>query len=868
MASDKINPDDLNISVDELNRLTSLLGGTVTNESTVDQAWIKLIKAIKARKEASQNLKDAAISATRDLIGVADNLSKTDRVTLETTNSVLGMVSSFSSLLDTIPYVGKLLSAGVNALTEVEKFQITQLSDAYTHFEKLSDYGILHTFEDLRNISATTGLSFDDINKVFTKNSETLAKFGKSVVDGTKNFSALVNDSKEISFDFQRIGLSAGEVADMQLRYIERQAKFGKLKDLTDAKNIQGTKDYILLVDQLTKITGKSREEIQKELDEQAKDVQAVVGLRGLEDSAQKEITTLLETLRAVDPEMAKGFGQAIYSNANQVTDYTLYIMNTLGKAGYNYQDTIRGLRAGKINAQEFSDIWAKASKRIADDPQVKIVSAVRGDTEKVTRGLRGSLLYANKAGMKLEDIRAEVLAAQTAALDGVDKNSKNISDSVRRMYDVGVQMKLFATGSTSATNQLQYLSKTAQTTSEALYNIVRDKNSLPVSITARKERALQAYEQQQYERELSISKQVQAGARGEADTEREATFGNAALRRRNNAAKRTIETQNKNLVDYSKKRDEANVATARLDKQIAAINQQEADVKYAEDLNKKYGVTETEPKKTEQPSKGGTGVPSGVSAPPSDSGVVSPKTSASISGTAKAAYNYFISQGWTPGQAAGIVGNLLAENSQFKPDLQGDSGQAIGLAQWHSARQRDFERVFQKPIAQSTFEDQLAFINWELNNTERQAGQLLRSAKTTADAAVIIDRFYERSAGSDRMIHQGRVSNAEQVLKAAALDSQQSTDSNATTPQNKLGGMLSGPSTGYLVELHGDEIVIPANPGSQLTQLQQALGGTDRQDREAMTKLFSMISDSLDSLISVERTNKSTHEKEIIYSM
>jgi hypothetical protein len=931
MASDKINPDDLNISVDELNRLTGLLGGTVTNESTVDQAWLTLIQSIKARKEASQNLKDAAISATRDLIGVADNLSKTDRVTLETANSVLNMTQSFSQLLNTVPYAGKLLSAGLNALTEVEKFQNTQLSSAYTQFEKLSDYGILNTFEDLRTISATTGLSFDDISTVFTKNSETLAKFGKSVVDGTKNFSALSKQSADISFDFQRIGLSAGEVADMQLRYIERQAKFGKLKNTTDAKNIQGTKDYILLVDELTKITGKTREEVQKELDEQAKDVQAVVGLRDVEDSAQKEITRLIETFKAVDPEMAKGFGQAIYSNALQVNDYTLYIMNTLGKAGYNYQDTIRGLRTGKIKADEFSTIWAAASKKLIDDPQIKQVAKIKADNEIVTKGLRGSILYANKAGMKLEDIRADALAAQSRALTGADNNSKNISDSVRKMYDVGVQMKLYATGSIEATNRLQYLAKTAQSTSDALYNIVRDKNSLPLSITTRKERAFQAYETEQYGREMTSDKQIQNRASVEANIKRESTAGNAQLRRRNNTAKRTVETQEKNLQDYGKKRDEAKDATARLDKQIAAINQQEQDTKAEKQLEAKWGpaasaetptTTPTTTKPTTMPTTtptSGQGV-QGTSAP------LGPESTNAVLraiGKSEGAGSYDIAFGDRIGPGGVIVNkngwmtaaewskgknlsDLTLREVQGFQDYRNTLGNYAAAGKYGFIESTLFGKIGKNGVRFGGLVDQLGLsydTKFDSTTQDRLAELLLQqSNQNLARNGIPITpawqymSWYVGPGGTKAVwdaVKNGRgdLTVAQAIIAAGLRDPSPANKElttiraqdfenelmqrmakggayNSTMPKNKMGGMLTGPSTGYLVELHGDEIIIPANSGSQLTQLQESLGGTGRHDREIMTKLFSMINNNLDSLISVERTNKSTYEKEIIYSM
>jgi pSer/pThr/pTyr-binding forkhead associated (FHA) protein len=47
--------------------------------------------------------------------------------------------------------------------------------------------------------------------------------------------------------------------------------------------------------------------------------------------------------------------------------------------------------------------------------------------------------------------------------------------------------------------------------------------------------------------------------------------------------------------------------------------------------------------------------------------------------------------------------------------------------------------------------QDQLEFVQWELNNTESRAARALKSARTAEDAAAIVDQYYERSSGQAR---------------------------------------------------------------------------------------------------------------------
>lgn len=154
----------------------------------------------------------------------------------------------------------------------------------------------------------------------------------------------------------------------------------------------------------------------------------------------------------------------------------------------------------------------------------------------------------------------------------------------------------------------------------------------------------------------------------------------------------------------------------------------------------------------------------------------------------AEKALEFFKSKGWMPQQAAGIVGNLQAESSQeLNPSSVGDGGKAYGIAQWHPDRQANFEAQFGKSIKQSTFQEQLEFIQWELENTERKAGELLKGAITASEAAAIIDQHYERSSGE----HRGRrIANANRLIEG---DDAGTYPAGVTQPQNNAMGGSGG---------------------------------------------------------------------------
>ena len=105
----------------------------------------------------------------------------------------------------------------------------------------------------------------------------------------------------------------------------------------------------------------------------------------------------------------------------------------------------------------------------------------------------------------------------------------------------------------------------------------------------------------------------------------------------------------------------------------------------------------------------------------------------------------YFLAQGWTHNQAAGIVGNLQVESNVDPGRGQDGGGPGYGLAQWEGPRQRAFQAWAGKDIHGSSMEDQLAFIQHELETTESGAAKALRATNTPEDAARVFCERYER---------------------------------------------------------------------------------------------------------------------------
>ena len=159
----------------------------------------------------------------------------------------------------------------------------------------------------------------------------------------------------------------------------------------------------------------------------------------------------------------------------------------------------------------------------------------------------------------------------------------------------------------------------------------------------------------------------------------------------------------------------------------------------------------------------------------------------AGSSQNAASAVNFFKSKGWSDTHAAGIVGNLQAESGKdLNPSSVGDDGSAYGIAQWRNDRQTNFSKFFGKRIQDSSFEEQLKFVQWELENTHADAAEKIKQAKTASEAAALVDKYYEISSG----IHtQKRMDNAEALMPEQTPEGDESS-APANTLMQKSGVM------------------------------------------------------------------------------
>lgn len=115
----------------------------------------------------------------------------------------------------------------------------------------------------------------------------------------------------------------------------------------------------------------------------------------------------------------------------------------------------------------------------------------------------------------------------------------------------------------------------------------------------------------------------------------------------------------------------------------------------------------------------------------------------------AKDAFKFWTSHGLSPAAAAGMVAQEQAE-SGFNPGARGDNGSAGGSFQWHGDRRQAILAGTGIDVwAEKDANKQREAALWELNNTEKAAGDRIRNSANSGEAGANGSLYFERPGDS-----------------------------------------------------------------------------------------------------------------------
>ena len=317
-------------------------GKTTKSTTAMGKAAQTAGKGLKLVASAAKGVMGMAIGAIGNVANTAANLGKELVVG---GNRLTDFSKHLSGLASTIPLVGGLLGGAIETLVGMVQGQIDV-------FRQLSNTGIDFggSMFTTMQMATETGLSLEQFAGAIAEGSNNLSMMFGGATEGARRFAGLQRELKGSIGELNRLGVSLDEVGTFTNDYLEIQRISGRFKQMDVRALAQGTKDYIMQLDQLAKVTGMSRKEAAAALREQATDKRLQSLFATMDEATRKTVDNSLAMMGNVGPEFKEGLTELIATGGAPLSDYSKGLVATMPEVG----EAARKLREGSITNEEF----------------------------------------------------------------------------------------------------------------------------------------------------------------------------------------------------------------------------------------------------------------------------------------------------------------------------------------------------------------------------------------------------------------------------------------------------------------------------------------------------------------------------------
>jgi hypothetical protein len=234
---------------------------------------------------------------------------------------------------------GKALGMLTKGMAALNTAALKQSKDLFDQYQKLSQVGVVggkamdEVYEKMREFGYTPD-QLGSLNRVLTENSKTLGKFYGSALEGSRVMGKASAGFAEQRESLRAMGLTVDDLNDAMAGYMAQEGAMGKLRGKSDKDLTAGTIAYLKELDQITKLTGMSRQE-QQDVREQALNIETFyAGLQDLDDKQREQAMKAYNiALSKGGPKMAAEFA----ANFNGVITGSSDLMLATGGESMKY---------------------------------------------------------------------------------------------------------------------------------------------------------------------------------------------------------------------------------------------------------------------------------------------------------------------------------------------------------------------------------------------------------------------------------------------------------------------------------------------------------------------------------------------------
>jgi len=832
----RIFNEELERSASQLNSLNTVLGSNINNTKILNQVTKEQIDVSKKENDELEKFTNNANKTVKGLIGFGKSLTSNAGSFEPLGQVVLKAGDAIGGVLSYLGPIGKMFGGITKAGAEVSNFMIQSFEKAYTTFERVSQTGIVDSFSTFEQSAASMGLTFNDFDKVLAKNSKEIAVLGGSALTGRKMLETLGAGSEQLRMQFQKLGISTADANEFQLSYLIQQQRMSKGRIQMTDQLIAESGNYVKELDLTAKLTGLTRKEVDSARQARLKDPGFLAGFmedQNISKKAREEINFLLDSFHKIDPSLEKML-MALVRSGRAVPE-AVPLVRIAEAGGINIVDLVERMKRGEGDLGENIREIVGGLKQGSDS--MKVQTQVMGDKDIFGLFSVTQDLYNQLGQFKTEELESIKKQIENQTKDESSDNAA-LAKAKQNLYKSSQMLEKLSVSSDLVAGMMDKLSWAMHTMLKTAYEAAG--MELPKHVEAQEKYLEVSTERQDSERRIQTLQQevneLLKVSENENQKDRELRNNRAALKM-------------KDITDLEKKLPSLKREEEKLQKKMIDEQVKSGIVKYFDDeLSNESG----------SPMSGGGGGGGG------SSGSTSSAVGAS-GGTGMGSSGGVVSGGG--GGDSGATSGVTVTSSSGS-----DSGKTTTDYSGLNIKTAKMVNGVPEPVAGGPATSKVVDLARKIQ--EKYPGVTFtafndtysrKSPKHSLGQAV----DFVFPGGQRPGVKEGQeiVAQLKSLGASFALDEYNRPSSGATAPHMhaqvsaRTGGILSGPKSGYLAELHGDEAVVSNNVSKQPLN-SEVSNMTNPSDKTKLSTIYEEVSYKMETLVKLISDQSSQQKK------
>ena len=327
-----------------------------------------------------------------------------------------------------LPFVGGALGKSIEGATAGVNFLVGELDNTLNAFQNISQVGALGAegLTDFRKMAAESMLSLQGFSQAMQNNSQSLAAFGGATFAATKDFSNAIGEIAGANGFARRLGLSVQDIADVTGDFMKIQATAGRQQQFQGDNLRTGTEAYILQLDTLARLTGRSVKDLRDSQMQMLVD-QRFAGMASQMEDGGKHI---LDFVAGFPPELQAGIKDVITSGGVATTDAGREIL--LRGSGAIINDLARSVQS----EGDITSALDQVRQMFADTEDAFAGAAAVGVGPTTLFGIMRQ--FSNR----LMENQESIDASRKNQIEGTDELVDNITKAAVNMDEFNIQLE------------------------------------------------------------------------------------------------------------------------------------------------------------------------------------------------------------------------------------------------------------------------------------------------------------------------------------------------------------------------------------------------------------------------------------------